>query len=254
MFSIYLIFVVIIGLIIGSFTNCFIWRIHREESFGGRSYCPKCRQLIAWYDNIPIFSFIFLKGRCRHCHQTISWQYPIVEFATALFFTLIFLKKFNDPQLTIILIRDWLLIITLIVVFVYDYRWRLVPLLIVWPMTALMFIFNILLGIIWWEILLWAVIAAGFFLIQYLVTKRRGLGEGDIWLGLLLGISFPNGGALLLIAVLAYTLGAAISIFLLSRQQKTWKSKIALGPFLVFGAIITLIWGPTLINWYLGLF
>jgi len=250
----YGIFVIIIGLIIGSFLNCLIWRLYKEESLGGRSYCPKCRQTICWYDNIPVLSFIFLAGRCRHCHQIISWQYPLVEIITALLFWLVFFKNYSDSQLTLILLRDWLMIITLLVVFVYDWRWQLVPVLLLWPMTAIIFILNILLGLLWWKILLLAALAAAFFLIQYLITRGRGLGEGDIWLGLFLGVSFPSGTALLLIAVLAYGLGAIISVFLLSRRQKTWKSKIALGPFLAFGAIITLIWGPVLINWYLGLF
>ncbi len=246
--------VVLIGLLIGSFLNCLIWRLYREESLNGRSYCPKCRHQISWYDNIPVFSFIFLKGQCRHCHQKISWQYPIVEAATALIFLLIFLKDLNHPQLTLILIRDWLVAITLIIVFVYDWRWQLVPMLVIWPMTALIFILNLLLGILWWKLLLLAALVVAFFLIQYLITKRRGLGEGDIWLGLFLGVTFSTGGELLLIAVTAYGLGAIISIILLSQRRKSWKSKIALGPFLAFGAIITLIWGSALINWYLGLF
>ncbi len=72
-------FVFLLGLIIGSFLNCLIWRLHKKESMLGRSYCPKCGQQIAWYDNIPILSFVFLGGKCRHCRKEISWQYPAVE-------------------------------------------------------------------------------------------------------------------------------------------------------------------------------
>lgn len=248
------IFIFILGLIIGSFLNCLIWRLYKNETLGGRSYCPYCRAPIAWYDNFPVLSFIFLLGRCRHCRQKISWQYPLVEVITAVLFLLSFIKLSQSPQLAWQLARDWLLIITLIVVFVYDWRWQMVPMTIVWPVSALIFGFNLLLGVSLINLLFFGLLAAGFFLVQYLVTKKRGLGEGDIWLGLLLGIAFPSGSALFLIMLLAYISGAAVGGLWLFLTGRTGKAKIALGPFLAFGAIITLIWGEKIISWYFGLF
>ncbi len=245
--------VIILGLIIGSFLNCLIWRLYKDESLMGRSYCPKCRHQIAWYDNFPVLSFILLKARCRHCHQSISWQYPVVEIVTALLFLLSFHVELNQAQFSFLILRDWLLISGLIVIFVYDLRWQLVPMMLVWPMIVVMFIVNLLLGIIWWQIIVLAVVGASFFLIQYLVTKKKGVGEGDIWLGLLLGISFPSFAQFLLLIILAYGLGSLISFGLLMLKQKGWKSKVALGPFLAGAAIITLFWGERIINWYLQL-
>ena len=175
----------LMGLLIGSFLNCLIWRLYKNETISGRSYCPKCSNMIAWYDNIPLFSFLILRGRCRHCHKKISWQYPLVEFATSLLFALAFLKNISSPDLGILLARDWLIIASLMIVFVYDLRWQLVPMLIVWPVTGVVFILNLLLGFSWQSIVLSGLLGAAFFLIQYIVTKKRGLGEGDIWLGLL---------------------------------------------------------------------
>lgn len=248
------IFVFIFGLIIGSFLNCLIWRLYKDETLGGRSYCPQCRHTIAWYDNIPLLSFLILKCRCRHCREKISWQYPLVEFVTAALFLLTFQADISSSQFSWLLLRDWFLIITLVIVFVYDLRWQLVPLKVVWFMGALILILSIILGVPLVTELFYAALGAIFFLAQYLLTKKRGVGEGDIWLGAYLGAAFPGAWPLLLIMVISYGLGAIISLILISGAKKNWKSRIALGPFLAGGAIITLIWGEKIITWYLGLF
>jgi prepilin signal peptidase PulO-like enzyme (type II secretory pathway) len=245
--------VAILGLIIGSFLNCLIWRLYKNETLGGRSYCPQCRQTIAWYDNIPLLSFILLGGRCRHCRGRISWQYPLVELLTAVLFFLTFRADMFSAHLTQLLLRDWLLVVTLIIVFVYDLRWRLVPMTIVWPMAVLMLVLNWSLGVAVPTLLLFGLLGTAFFWAQYVLTKKRGIGEGDIWLGLLLGLAFPDLGDLVLILLITYISGSVVGLFLISRQKKGWQSAIALGPFLALGAIITLIWGGPIIAWYLQL-
>lgn len=244
----------LIGLVVGSFLNCLVWRIYKEETMMGRSYCPHCNHQLAWKDNIPLISFFWLRGSCRYCQQAISWQYPLVEFFTALLFLLAFIGRADSPDLPLLLARDWLLITTLLVVFVYDWRWQMVPMIVVWPMIIVAVGLNFLLGYSWQDLALFGTLGALFFLIQYLATARRGLGEGDVWLGLLLGVSLPQGGLLALSLALAYFAGALVSLVLLLSDQKGWKSKIALGPFLAFGAIITLIYGERIIGWYFGLF
>ncbi len=245
--------VIILGLIIGSFLNCLIWRLYQNETIGGRSYCPKCRKTIAWYDNIPVLSFLFLRGRCRHCQQKISWQYPLVEIATSLIFLLIWRLDSSSANFVYLFLRDILIAITLIVVFVYDYRWQLIPINFLWPLAVVIFILNLILGISWISLVLFAIISAGFFLIQYLLTKKKGIGEGDIYLGAFLGIAFPAIANLLLIILIAYAVGALIGLVLMAVQKKKLKSKIALGPFLSLGALVTLIWGGQIIVWYLSL-
>jgi len=245
--------VFIFGLAIGSFLNCLIWRLYKNETLGGRSYCPKCRETIAWHDNIPVLSFILLRGRCRHCRKKISWQYPLVELLTAILFILVWRADISSLNFSWLLLRDYLIIITLIVVFIYDYRWQLVPMNIVWVGGIAIFILNLILGIYWLNLLFFAILGATFFLIQYILTKKKGIGEGDIWLGALLGLAFPDVGSLFLIFLISYSLGALIGIILMLFHEKGWKSSIALGPFLATGAIITLIWGGKLINWYWSL-
>jgi len=241
-------FVILIGLIIGSFLNCLIWRLYKDESLTGRSYCPKCRKTIAWYDNIPLLSFVALGGRCRHCHKSIAWRYPLVELAAAVLFLLTFLKDAASPDFALLLTRDWLIVAALIVIFVYDATWQIVPMLFIWPMTAAIFILNLLLGVPLLTLLLFGAVGAAFFLVQYVLTRRRGVGEGDIWLGLMFGLTFPSGLLLLILLVVSYGAGTLASLILMASGRKGWKEKIALGPFLAFGAIITLIWGEVIIR------
>lgn len=257
LFLTYLPFVFLFGLIIGSFLNCLIWRLYQDESLGGRSYCPNCRHKLSWHDNIPLLSFILLRGRCRYCQQKISWQYPLVELIVAILFVLSFSNLANKVffistyDFYFTLLRDWLLIIVMTVIFVYDSRWQLIPMNFVWPVTAFLFLVNLFLKVPILELSLFGLAVAAFFLLQYLITKKKGIGEGDIWLGLLLGVSFPNTYHILLLLFIAYLSGALIGLIL----SATKKSKrIALGPFLAFGAIITLIWGDYLLSHFFRLF
>lgn len=266
MFIFYSVVSFVLGLIIGSFLNCLLWRLHTGESLGGRSYCPRCRARIAWYDNIPLLSFAWLAGRCRKCHQPISWQYPLVEFLTALLFVLIFWQVAGEvpaassapvfifvSAVALRVVAGWFLAAVLIVIAVFDWHYKLVPLLIIWTAAPLMLFFNFLLGAPLLDLIFFGGLGAAFFWLQYIFTKGRGVGEGDIWLGLLLGLSFPNFFALLLIWLLAYGVGAVSGLILIAGRKKNWSSALALGPFLALGAIITLIWGTAIINWYLGL-
>jgi len=157
--------VIIFGLIIGSFLNSLIWRLYAEESFRGRSFCPYCRKQISWYDNVPVLSFLFLKGRCRYCQKKISWQYPLVEISTALLFVLAYLQlQTNIFDLNYLLLaRNWLAIAIMIIVFVYDFRWQIVSLLVVVPAIIMFIAFNIFLSFVWWQILLAGLILSFFF-------------------------------------------------------------------------------------------
>jgi prepilin signal peptidase PulO-like enzyme (type II secretory pathway) len=243
-----------------------VWRLHVEETLWGRSYCPKCKKQIAWYDNIPVLSFVFLKGKCRNCQQKISWQYPIVELITAILLSLSFYNIFGSPTFydlaflndsyfnlknLLFLIRDWIFLFTLIVVFIGDFKWQEVPMLIVWPATTLVLILNFFIINNPSSIIISAVIGLLFFLIQYLLTAKKGIGEGDIWLGLFIGAYFANWQILLVALFLSYIIGSIISIYLLKKSKKL-KSKIALGPFLVIGSILALFFGNNLLNYYLG--
>lgn len=277
MFIFLVLIIFIFGLIIGSFLNCLIWRLYKSETLWGRSYCPHCRQSIAWYDNIPVFSFIFLKGKCRFCKRGISWQYPLVEIISASLFLLAFVKVFNpgiefsapdfvfwlergfwahysDPQFYLDLIRLWILSAALIVIAVYDGRFYLISNLVIVPVALVVFLLSLFLGTPWFSLLLFTAVGVSFFGLQFLLTRGRGIGEGDIWLGGLLGLAFPNFSQFWLLILLAYLLGSLVGGGLILAGKKAWRGKLPLGSFLALGALITLFWGERLLTWYQSLF
>jgi prepilin signal peptidase PulO-like enzyme (type II secretory pathway) len=270
-------YALLIGLVIGSFLNCLVWRLYKEEKVSGRSYCPRCRHLIAWYDNIPVFSFLFLRGRCRNCHKKISWQYPLVELITGILFLLAFWQQLGfsiptdsvlfdlllSPVFYISLSLKWLIIAVMVAVFIYDCRWYLVSTSLALFGAAFALILNLLLAWIdcgfsqscfsWTQAILSPLLAVAFFTAQYLITKKRGLGEGDIWLGGMIGFMFPRLSDLALVLFLSYMIGAVTGLTLLALKKKQLGSKLPLGIFLSSGAIIALLFGDKIIGWYLGM-
>jgi prepilin signal peptidase PulO-like enzyme (type II secretory pathway) len=260
----------IFGLIIGSFLNCLIWRLYREEKVSGRSYCPKCGNKIKWRDNIPVLSFCLLSGRCRACGKPISWQYPAVELIAGILFLTVFIKNFSvaggniyfQGQLpaAILLLRDWFIISAMLVIFIYDLRWYLILDKVTLPAMAIVLIFNIILGILAGNILInlfiyliSGIIGGSFFLIQFLISKGRWIGGGDIRLGFLMGLVL--GWPYILEAIfLAYLAGSIVGVGLMIAGRKQWGSKIPLGAFLAPAAIAVLLWGKEILEWYFQLF
>ncbi len=249
-----LIFIFIFGLIIGSFLNCLIYRLHKNKSMMGRSFCPKCKKQISWYDNIPILSFLFLNGRCRYCKQKISWQYPLVEFITGILFVIAFIVEFSifQNQDILMLFRNWFIISVMIIVFIYDLKWYLILDIITLPASLILLIWNLYLGMNWQNMLISVIIGIGFFLSQFLISRGKWIGGGDIRLGMLMGLSL--GWPMILVAIiLAYFIGSIVSILLILFKKKKFSSKIPLGIFLSTATVITLFWGDIILNWYLNI-
>jgi len=249
-------FIFIFGLIIGSFLNCVIFRIEKNEKFlFSRSYCPNCKHQLNWRDLIPIFSFLFLKGKCRYCKKKISIQYPLVEIFTGILFVLFVL--FFEIRFPIIDIREigFLIIIPfLVVIFVYDLKHFIIPDKVIYPAIVIALIYNLqrcdLLGRS--HLLFSALGAAAFFGAIVLISRGKWMGIGDIKLAFLMGLvlGFPN---ILAALFLAFFLGAIIGIGLIIFNRKTLKSEVPFGPFLVTGTLAALFWGEAIINWYLNL-
>ncbi|MCG2690454.1 prepilin peptidase, partial [Candidatus Parcubacteria bacterium] len=149
--------------------------------------------------------------------------------------------------------RDIFFISVMIVVFIYDLRWYLILDAVTLPACAIVLILNLFLGISWQNLLVSGIIGSSFFLIQFLISKGRWIGGGDIRLGLLLGLAlgWPNVLAAILIA---YFIGSIIGIGLIIAGKKQWGSKVPLGVFLSAAAIIVLFWGEEIVKWYMGLF
>ena len=252
------IFVAVLGLCIGSFLNAVIYRLEVEKSLKGRSFCPHCEHTLSWLDLFPVFSFLFLGGKCRYCKKKISWQYPVVELATGLVFLLILNFKFeilNQFEIYKFLNLAFLFYIAgaMIIIFVYDLKHSLIPDKVLLPAIGIMLIYD---AINYHQILnnfMAAIVAGGFFLLIFLFSKGRAMGFGDVKLAVLMGLllGFPK---ILVALFLAFFFGAIIGLILIAWQKKGLKSEISFGPFLIMGTFIALFWGSQLISFYVHLF
>ncbi len=246
--------VFLLGVSIGSFLNVCIWRTRENISVvRGRSMCPNCHFPVAWYDNIPLLSFILLRGKCRKCTKHISWQYPIIEFVTGiLFFFVAWWYQGVDCFLTLEMARDWVIISFLIFIFVYDLKYQEILPIQVWVLSVMLFIFSIPTGWnIWYNMLIGAGVGGGFFFLQYIVSRGRWIGGGDVRLGVLLGIilGWPN---ILFALFVSYIIGAVCGLCLVAKNKKSMKSEVTFGVYLTIGTFVTMFWGEKIVSWYLS--
>jgi prepilin signal peptidase PulO-like enzyme (type II secretory pathway) len=251
----------ILGLTIGSFLNVVIIRLKNKETiFKGRSHCMFCKKKLNWYELIPIISFIIQLGKCKKCKKKISWQYPLVELFTGLIFLLIFYFFGQNWQFPYIVYNCFLYFISclLIIIFVYDLKHYLVADNIIYSAIIISFLFNVFLWIFTnnFPVFIWSIVAAilagGFFEIIVLISKEKWMGKGDVLIGILMGLIL--GWPMTIVGLLlAFLIGAIVSLVLLILKKKKMKSQIPFGPFLVLGILISIFWGNVLITWYLNL-
>lgn len=251
----YYLIIFCLGLSLGSFINSWVWRT--RENLGltrSRSMCPRCRLVVRWYDNIPLLSFVNLRGRCRNCERRIIWQYPAVELWSGLMFLAVTLFYNLGPWVfSAALVRDWLILIFLTFIFIYDLQYRqILNFPTVLPSVLL---FLAALGFGWQTVLAMvygASVGAGFFLAMYLVSKGAWIGGGDVRLGLFMGVIL--GWPKILVALFfAYIMGAVVSLILILLKKKNFKSETPFGTYLVIGTIVAMFGGEAIISWYLGL-
>lgn len=218
----------IVGLAVGSFLNVLIDRLPKGETVvAGRSRCDHCGKTLRWFELIPLLSFFLQRGRCRRCHASISWQYPIVEAITGIAFW-----HGVNP----------LVFSSLLVIFAADLKYQIIP----DSMVGIGLIGAVAQrGIIGQNILAGAA-AAAFFSLLYAITRGRGMGLGDVKLAFLLGVllGFP---AIAVCVYLAFLTGAVVGVILMLLGKKNFHSTIAFGPFLILAAIGATLWGEKLI-------
>ncbi len=259
-------YVFVFGLAIGSFLNVLIDRLPKGQSIMGRSHCDNCRHKLNGTDLFPVFSFIFLRGKCRYCGKKISWQYPLIELLTGISYVLIFNFKFQILNQFSIFNFEFLiqlarfisylgLFSTLIVIFFADVKYQIIP----DSMQIAFFISSLLihllaprsLGVVGefgiWNFLKSGVVVMLPILILYWLTKSRGMGFGDVKLAFVIGF-FLGFKAGFLALYCGFILGAIIGLILIIFKRKKLKSKIAFGPFLILGMLVILIWQKEIFN------
>jgi len=246
----FVILLFILGLTVGSFLNCVIYRLEKDQSFiSGRSFCPHCNHVLSWQDLVPVLSFILLKRKCRYCKELISWQYPLVELFTAALFFFIG-SRFSDP---VGLIYYLIIASLLIIVFVFDLRNHLIPDQVIYFAIGVTFLWHLLSRAQILDFILAGIGASLFFLAIYFLTRKNGLGLGDVEIAFFMGL-FLGSPKILLAVFLAFFSGAIVGIILIFLTKKTLKSELAFGPFLVATTLFSLFYGQFLIDSYLNLF
>lgn len=226
----------ILGLFFGSFLGVLGDRIVKNKDFiKGRSKCDYCKRELAWKDLVPVISYLMLLGRCRYCRKKLSYTYPLIELLTGIVFALTYLF-FKD---TFSLVFYLIFFSGLITIFFSDLKHGIIPDKIVFPLSTLSLIYSFYRGNIVVD-LLSGVIAFSVFLLIYLLTRGRGMGFGDVKLVFLLGLAlgFPK---IVFSLYLSFLTGALVSIILILWGRKKFaKDTIPFGPFLVFGAFISI--------------
>jgi leader peptidase (prepilin peptidase) / N-methyltransferase len=236
----------VLGAVLGSFLNVVIHRLPRGESLvHPRSRCPSCETQIAGYDNIPIVSWLLLRGRCRHCGAPISPRYPAVELITALAFAAVVLVRGFDDDLIV----ELPFVAALIALAGIDLDHKLLPNKIVYPLAA----WGVVAVLIAErdDIVEHLVAGAGAFLFLFVAVLAypRGMGMGDVKLAGAMGIYL--GTAVIPALLIAFLSGSAVGLAIIAREGAAARKKaVPFGIFLAFGGIAGVLAGPELIDVY----
>jgi leader peptidase (prepilin peptidase) / N-methyltransferase len=254
------IMVILLGLSLGSFCNVCIYRIPRNLSVvTPRSFCTDCKKTIAWYDNIPVLSWILLRGKCRSCTMPISPRYALVEVLSAIVLQIIHLRFEGWP--------GWMLLggtlaLALIVSTFIDFD--IIPDIITLPGLGIGILVHSVFPELtnhhaFWESLWWSVqgaILGGGSLwlvatVGRLIYKKEVMGMGDVKLMAMVGALLGWKNALLAI-FLGSLFGSLVGVVLIITRKSKWQSRIPFGPYLALGTLIAMLAGQPLIQWYMG--
>jgi leader peptidase (prepilin peptidase)/N-methyltransferase len=241
------------GAIVGSFLNVVIYRLPLGKSLvWPSSACPKCTRELSWYENVPVASFLALRGRCRTCAAPISAQYPLVEAATAVMFAAGW--WYYGPGL--LLVSRLVLACILVVLFVIDLELHLLPNAITLPGIVVGFLFSLFTSPGWMASLLGILVGGGVLYavaeIYYRVRHEEGLGMGDVKMLAMVG-AFLGWQLTLLTLMLASLGGTVIGMILIVTKRGGMKYALPFGTFIAFGAAVAATVGPSILTWYLGM-
>ena len=243
----------LLGLVLGSFFNVCIYRLPREESIvWPGSHCPHCRHALSPLDNIPLVSFLLLKGSCRYCQEPISYRYPLIELLTALLMVFL-VGRFG---ISWAFLQAAVLTCALLVVSFIDLDHQIIPDVISLPGLAIGLGLSWLSGNPGWQSSLIGLLVGGGLLYLLatgyeLLAKREGMGGGDIKYLAMIG-AFLGWTGVLVTVILAALIGSVLGISLMLFWKKGRTHALPFGPFLSLGALIHLFQGPELIAWYLA--
>lgn len=265
------IILVLLGLCFGSFANALVWRIHQQEKTSnkkpkqklsilhGRSMCTSCKHVLGFLDLIPVFSWVFLRGKCRYCSSKISPQYPIVEISTSILY--VFSYKYwpygLESRTDILVFAFWLIfLVGFVSLFIYDLKWMILPNRIIYPLIGLAAFQVLVLSATlrdWTPIysgIVGVLCSAGFFYALFQLSSGKWIGGGDVKLAVVIGLIVGGATNAILVLFIASLIGSIVTIpmVLVSGNKKT---KVPFGPFLIVATIIVYLFGSALSSWYI---
>src|SRR5215831_3746895 len=241
----------LLGLIIGSFLNVCIYRLPRGLSpVKPRSGCTKCGHMLAWYENVPIVSYLALRGRCRKCGASISPMYPIIEGITGAMFLAGYLLYGPGLLLVVRLVFGC----AMIVLFVIDLQHRILPNVITLPGIVAGVLLSEVAGPGWLSSLIGIAVGAGSLFaiaeVYYRVRHEEGLGMGDVKMLGMIG-AFLGWKLALVTLVLSSIAGSIVGVIVLIAKRESLKYALPFGTFLAVAAMVAAVAGDSLISWYL---
>ncbi len=245
-----------VGVLGGSLGSCITMLVHRMHQnlplLNDRSRCPACNRVLQWFELIPVMSFLFLQGKCRKCKHIIPARYILIEVVSTVLFIFAWNHAVHSGIFSwLALIRDWVIIFVSVFTFAYDALYMEVS-----P--------NITLGggiIIaaltvccstpgeWKSLVLGMLVGIAWFGIQFIISKGKWIGGGDIFIGFFMGASLGFGKLIVGLGI-AYVIGACVGISLLALGKKERHDQIAFGTFLTIGTLAALWWGDAILSWY----
>jgi prepilin signal peptidase PulO-like enzyme (type II secretory pathway) len=243
------IFALILGAVLGSFANVLIIRMKEGRSIRGRSRCMSCMRKLRASELIPIASWFMLRGRCKSCGKDIHWQYPVVESAMAVLSLVAFLRHVQPGAswtAAAFIGFEIALSFILLVITAFDLRWKLIPMEFVITGAIILSAWRLLLGAHWVELALGAIVVSALLGMVVLLSRGTMMGEGDPFIGLLMGavLGFP----LALLGLLAaFVIGGSAAAALLIEGAVTRKTEVPFVPFLAAGTLIALWWSEPLL-------
>jgi leader peptidase (prepilin peptidase)/N-methyltransferase len=242
------------GLCVGSFLNVCIYRLPAAKSivFPG-SRCPVCETPIRFYDNVPVLSYLLLRGRCRQCRSSISIRYPAVELMTGLFSLALFVKFGLSAQSVVY----FAFIAVLLVITFIDIDHRIIPNVLSLPGILVFFCAALAVpSMTWLDSLMGVVVGGGSLMLvaatYYLLTRKEGMGVGDIKLLAMIGAMIGWKGVLFTIFV-SSAVGTLVGLAVMIATRQNLKLAVPFGPFLAIGAVTYIFFGPHLVAWYFHL-
>ena len=254
------IYVALLGLVIGSAINAIVWRIYVGRSWvKGRSMCPNCKHELAAKDLVPVFSWLWLRGKCRYCRIAIHWQYPVVEALTAFLFGLSAYVLAPATTLGYINLAFWLgLLALMIIMAIYDLRWMILPDKVVYPGIYLALTFVVFEALTTHSWMAFrgpfgaALLVTGLFYGIAALSRGNAMGGGDIKLVFMMGLILGLKGTALAMLI-GFNSAAIVCIGLILAHKRRRRDLIPFGPFLAAGTIIAFLYGQPIVNWYLNI-